>query len=180
MLAAMTGREKREGATMKIRRHQRRWLVVMAFCLMVASVLVGQAPAGPVNPDGTWPFAEGSAQQPMGPGEENLRAIEQRAHGVGVADDALFRGTARPDWWNYELIPTQSAYEIPSVPDSRADHRTFGGGVTATPVAVDDGSEFSWRDAGFGALGAMALLALMAALAIVIRRDRHRGGLATS
>ena len=165
---------------MKIRRKQRRWLVLTAFGLMAATVLVGQAQAKPDDLEGQAPYSSDGQVQATGPGEENMRAIDQRVHGVAVADDALFKGTARPDWWNYELIPSQSSYEIPSVPDSRADHRTFGGGVTATPVVVDDGTEFSWRDAGFGALGAAALLALMATLAIVIRRDRHRGGLATS
>ena len=165
---------------MKIRRKQRRWLVLTAFGLMAATVLVGQAQAKPDDLQGQVPYSSDVQVQPTQPGEENMRAIEQRVHGVAAADDALFKGTARPDWWNYELIPSQSSYVIPTVPDSLADHRTFGGGVTAAPVAVDDGTEFSWRDAGFGALGAAALLALMATLAIVIRRDRHRGGLATS
>jgi hypothetical protein len=162
---------------MEIRRQRRRWLVVMAFGLMAASVLVGPAQAAP-DLEGA-PSSSGGVQHPAGPGEENLRAIDQRVHGV-VADDELFRGTARPDWWNYELIPSQASYEIPNVPDSGAAQRTFGGGAVATPVVTDDGTEFSWRDAGLGALGAAALLALMATLAIVVRRDRHRGGLATS
>jgi hypothetical protein len=168
----MTPATEVEGATMKIRRRQRRWLVLTAFGLMAASVLVGQAQAKPDDLEQTAPYSSDGQVQPVrpddaavriSPGAENLGAVETRSHGV-VVDDSKFTG----------------AYTIPNVPDSTGDHRTFGGGTIETPVVVDDGTEFNWRDAGFGALGAAATLALLAALAIVIRRDRHRGGLATS
>jgi hypothetical protein len=170
---------------MKMRRKQRRWLVLTAFGLMAASVLVGQAQAKPDDLMGTAPYSSAGQTPVAGDdgvarvGAENLRAVTQRTHGA-LGDDELFRGMELPSWWGYETIPAQAQNQIPNVPDGRADSRPFGGGAVAAPVVVDDGSEFSWRDAGFGALGATALLALMATLAIVIRRDRHRGGLATS
>jgi hypothetical protein len=157
---------------MKIRRKQRRWLVLMAFGLMAASVLAGEAQAVPDDLQGTAPYSSDGQVQPtrpddqafrVSPGAENLRAIADRSHGV-VVDDSKFTGS----------------YTIPNVPDSGTAQRPFGGGAVETPVVVDDGTQFSWRDAGFGALGTAALLAMMATLLLLLRRDRHRGGLATS
>jgi hypothetical protein len=168
MLAPMTTTAtEMEGATMKIWRKRRRLVLGLALGLTAASVLAAPAQAKPDDLEGTLSYSSDSTQLPVRPDDQAVRISP-------VADQLAVDGGA------VQYTDSGSVSAAPKLPDSRAEHRLFDGGVQTTPVTTDDGVQIDWRDAGFGALGATALLALMAGMALAVRRNRHTGGLAAS
>ena len=82
------------------------------------------------------------------------------------------------DGWANKYVAEEPVLNLP---DGRAgDPATFGT-PAATPATVDDGSGFSWRDAGLGAFAAVILIGVMTGSALALRHGRSSGGkLATS
>ena len=137
---------------MKIRRQRRRLVLGLALGLTAASALAGPAQARPEL------FEVNASDTNATPAP-----IVSERH----ADGSTFR----------YVSPVAVAATV--APDNRADRAVFGGGVEATPVATGDGLQIDWRDAGFGALGAAALIALMAGT-LLLARSRRSGRLAVS
>jgi hypothetical protein len=155
-----------EGATMKIWRKRRRLVLGLALGLTAASVLAGPAQAKPDDLGGTLSYSTDT--------QLSVRPDDQAVRISPVADQLTVDG------WAVQYTDKAGVSVTPKLPDSRAEHRLFDGGAQAIPVTTDDGVQIDWRDAGFGALGATALLALMAGMALAVRRNRHSGGLAAS
>ncbi len=150
---------------MKIWRKRRQLVLGLALGLTAASVLAGPAQAKPDDLEGTLSYSSDTAQ-PVRPDDQAVRISPVTAE-LGV------------DGWAMQYTDSRNAQETPGILE-RGQHLNFGVGAQVIPVTTDDGVQIDWRDAAFGAVGATALLALMAGMALAVRHNRQSGGLAAS
>jgi hypothetical protein len=133
----------------------RRLALGLALALGATAVVAAPAQARPDDLDGQLSYATGDVQTLVRPDDRAVRVSP--------------------------VVEAPAATNLISkLPDDRAEHKLFGGGVDAVTIVSDDGTEIGWRDAGFAALGTMMLIALMGATALAIRQGRQRGRLAAS
>ena len=139
-------------------------LLTLALGIAVAGILAGPAQARPDDLEGTLSYSRDNQTTQVSPVADKLvdGRIAHAAFAMSAAPDLV-------DGWAFQYTAGATS-TIPNVPDGRAIRSAFGGGAQVVPVSADDGIQIDWRDAGLGALGGAALLALMTFMLSVIRR----------